>query len=87
MTQQNQSKIALSPAAKNTNPKNKNSERKTTPSSRKALRRKIERTVESINRVIDKLDTTNGPNDARIDCLGIDAERLANFCQFIRKGG
>ena len=62
-------------------------ERKTTSSSREALRRKIERTIKSIDQVSKQLYTEEGPSDARLECLAIDTERLADFCRFVCSGG
>lgn len=49
-----------------------------------SLRRKIDRLVESISRVNDQL-FVDGVSDANLSCLEIDAERLADYCRFVRK--
>lgn len=48
------------------------------------LKRRIDRLVESITRVDADL-FTNGATEGDLLCLEIDAQRMADYCRFIRQ--
>ncbi|MBE0438013.1 MAG: hypothetical protein IBX56_19710 [Methylomicrobium sp.] len=67
-----------------TTPKPAHTRNQSQASKNVTLKRRIDRLVESITRVDADL-FTNGATDGDLLCLEIDAQRMADYCRFIRQ--